>query len=67
MRVFSVRRMIMDSCKPLFDNDPNVNSHEAASPAVRALIQPLVNEQSYVLCVQGGDGRGFVHADTRSL
>ncbi len=49
------RKMMMNAGEPLFDSDTNTDSHGASNPAVRALIQSLVNEQAYaVLCVQGG-------------
>ena len=45
----------MNADEPLFENAPNPDLREASNPAVRALIQTLVNQQAYaVLCVQGG-------------
>jgi nitroimidazol reductase NimA-like FMN-containing flavoprotein (pyridoxamine 5'-phosphate oxidase superfamily) len=46
---------MMNTGEPLFDSDPNTDTRGGSSPAVRALIQCLVDEQAYaVLCVQGG-------------
>jgi len=45
----------MKADEPLFDSTPSMDSRGASNPAVRSLIESLVNEQSYaVLCVQGG-------------
>jgi len=45
----------MNADEPLFDSNSNTDSGGASNPAVRSLIESLVNEQSYaVLCVQGG-------------
>ena len=53
-----VRRVNVNADEPVFDSDDSdadTDSGGAGSPAVRALIQSLVNEQAYaVLCVQGG-------------